>query len=62
MKTRAELPAWERRQLIAESDAQRAELARQLRPLAYRLESVDTGLRSWQTVAPAIRLLLERSR
>ena len=45
MKTRAELLAWKRRQLIAESRAHRAALAHQLRPLAYRLESVDTGLR-----------------
>jgi len=43
--TRAELLAWKRRQLLAESAAQRIELARQLRPVAYRLESVDSGLR-----------------
>jgi hypothetical protein len=43
--TRAELLAWKRRQLIAESGIHRAELARQLRPMVYRLESMDTGLR-----------------
>lgn len=101
MRTRAEFLAWKRRQLLAESSAQRAELARQLRPWAYRLESVDTGvrilgrirhhpgwiavavagilvltprrlsslfrlgtsgLRSWQAIAPAVRMLLERVR
>ncbi len=45
MKSRAELLAWKRRQLVVESNAQRAELVRQLHPLACQLESVDTGLR-----------------
>ena len=101
MRTRAELLAWKRRQLLAESGAQRAELVRQLRPLAYRLESLDTGLRiltrirqhpgwiagaaagillltprrissllrlgasglrSWQSIAPTVRMLLDRVR
>ena len=99
MRTRAELLAWKRRQLLAESGAQRAELLRQLRPLAYRLESMDTGLRiltrirqhpgwiagaaagillltprrissllrlgasglrSWQSIAPTVRMLLNQ--
>jgi hypothetical protein len=103
MRTRAELLAWKRRQLIAESRAHRAELAHQLQPLAYRLESIDTGLRifsklrqhpgwlagaalciplcilvltprrlssllrlgsaglrSWRSLDPAVRMLLER--
>ncbi|HYD96409.1 MAG TPA: YqjK family protein [Noviherbaspirillum sp.] len=45
MKTRAELLAWKRQQLLAESHAQRAELAVQLQPLSWRLESVETGMR-----------------
>lgn len=45
MKTRAEFLAWKRRQLLAESSAQRAELAQQLRPWTYRLESLESGLR-----------------
>ena len=101
MKTRAELLAWKRRQLLAESGALRTELARQWQPWTFRLESMDTGLRilarmrqhpgwiagaaaglllltprrlsslfrlgtsglrSWQTAAPVVRMLLERIR
>jgi|GEM_PF-1806341 len=45
LKTRAELLAWKRQQLIAESLAQRADLALQLQPLGQRLESMQTGWR-----------------
>lgn len=99
MKTRAELLAWKRQQLIAESIAQRADLALQLQPLGHRLDALNTGLRivdrvrrhpgwlvalaagvmlvtprrlsslmrlgsaglrTWHSVAPTLRLLLER--
>ena len=101
MKTRAEFLAWKRRQLLAESGALRAELAQQLRPWTYRLESVESGLRiaarirqhpgwiagaasavllvtprrlssllrigvsglrSWQSIAPTVRAMIERLR
>lgn len=45
MKTRAEMLAWRRQLLIAESSAQRAELAMQVQPLVYTLSSVNIGLR-----------------
>ena len=45
MNTRADLLAWKRQQLIAESAAQRAELALQMRSLTHTLESVQIGLR-----------------
>ncbi|HYC41851.1 MAG TPA: YqjK family protein [Noviherbaspirillum sp.] len=101
MKTRAEFLAWKRRQLLAESGMHRAELVQQLRPWAYRLESVESGLRiaarvrqppgwiagaavaillvtprrlsslirlgisglrSWQSIAPMVRGMIERMR
>ena len=100
MRTRAEFLAWKRRQLLAESGAQRAELVQQLRPWIARLESVESGLRiagrlrrhpgwiagtaaavllltprrlsslirlgvsglrSWQSIAPAVKMLLGRT-
>lgn len=45
MKSRAELVAWKKRQLLEECRMQREELARQLRPVGYQLESVDSGIR-----------------
>jgi hypothetical protein len=45
MKTRAEFLAWKRRQLLVESSAQRVELVQQLRPWAYRLDSLESGMR-----------------
>ena len=44
MSTRAELLAWKRQQLIAESTVQRADLVQQLQPLGYRMASLHTGL------------------
>ncbi|HZW23014.1 YqjK family protein [Noviherbaspirillum sp.] len=101
MNRRAEFLAWKRRQLLAESSAQREDLAQQIDAWSYRLQSVDTGLRilarirqhpgwiagaaaglllltprrlssllrlgvsglrSWQSYAPTVRMLLERMR
>lgn len=45
MNTRADLLAWKRQQLIAESTAQRAELAVQMRSFTHTLASVQIGLR-----------------
>lgn len=45
MKTRAEMLAWRRQLLIAESNVQRAELAMQVQPLVSALTSVQIGLR-----------------
>lgn len=45
MNTRAELLEWKRQQLLAESQAQRAELALQIQSMAHTLESVQIGLR-----------------
>jgi hypothetical protein len=45
MNTRAQLLMQRRQYLIAESAAQRAELAQQAQPLAHTLETVETGMR-----------------
>lgn len=45
MKTHAELLAWKRQRLIAESNVQRADLALQMQPLLHTLDSMDAGLR-----------------
>lgn len=45
MSTRADLLAQRRLALIAESQAQRADLAQQMLPLTYTLSSVHIGLR-----------------
>lgn len=45
MKTRAEMLAWRRQLLIAESNMQRAELAMQAQPLMSAVTSVRIGLR-----------------
>lgn len=45
MKTRAEMLAWRRQLLIAESNMQRAELAMQVQPIVYTLASVNIGMR-----------------
>lgn len=45
MMTRAQLLEWKRQQLLAESAAQRADLAVQMQSLTRSLESVQTGLR-----------------
>jgi hypothetical protein len=45
MNSRAELLEWKRQRLLAECAAQRHDLAVQLRPMAYTLESVSTGWR-----------------
>lgn len=50
MNTRAEMLAWRRQLLIAESNAQRAELAIQVQPLIYTLSSVNIGLRILERV------------
>lgn len=45
MKTRMEIVARRRQMLIAESCAQRADLALQMQPVMYALESANSGLR-----------------
>lgn len=45
MKTRAEMLAWRRQLLIAESNVQRAELAMQVQPLVSAMTSAQIGLR-----------------
>lgn len=45
MSTRADLLMQRRLMLIAESQAQRADLAQQVLPLAYTISSAHTGLR-----------------
>lgn len=45
MNSRAELLEWKRRQLIAESEAQRIELASQMQSWGHTLESARIGLR-----------------
>lgn len=45
MKTRADMLAWRRQLLIAESNIQRAELAMQVQPIVYTLASVNIGMR-----------------
>lgn len=45
MKTRANMLAWRRQLLIAESNIQRAELAMQVQPIVYTLASVNIGMR-----------------
>lgn len=45
LRTRAELAALRRRQLMAEIAIQRIDLAAQLQPLAHTLESAHIGLR-----------------
>jgi len=101
MNRRAEFLAWKRRQLLAESSAQREDLALQLDAWSYRMQSMESGLRilarirqhpgwiagaaaglllltprrlssllrlgvsglrSWQSYAPTVRMLLDRMR
>lgn len=45
MNSRADLLALRRQRLIAECQLQRADIAEQLQPLAYTLDTVNTGLR-----------------
>lgn len=45
MNSRAELLEWKRQQLIAESEAQRIELASQMQSWGHTLESARIGLR-----------------
>lgn len=45
MNSRADLLEWKRQHLLAECDAQRADLALQFDSLNHTLETVQTGLR-----------------
>lgn len=71
MTTRAELLAWKRRQLLAECAMQREDLARQLRPVGWQLQSLESCVRiagrlrrhpGWIAAASAAVLLLRPRR